>query len=215
VPLNPASACRPGLSQPRASLYVVATVASGWLRWCLSPSDSSQGRNTLARGSDAVLGLADRSVDFGCLEGGRDETFRPPRCALSCSDSSGGQGCKKGRLDGCLLPITLRVAVGLGGNTAGCIKCPGSRTRVTRWAASLRSRLADSYEPVFVFDGHRPVEPQLIRTTLFRCSRPWLLSCFADHVCDRGASSRGPQIYVRVLSLYALVRVPLTDILNK
>jgi len=85
-----------------------------------------------------VLGLADRIVDFGRLEGGRDETFRPPRCALSCSDSSGGQGCKKGRLDGCLLPITLPVAIGLGGNAVGRIKCTGSRTRVRRRAASLR-----------------------------------------------------------------------------
>ena len=161
-----------------------------------------------------MLGLADRSVDFGHLEGGRDETFRPPRCALSCSDSSGGQGYKKERLDGCLLRITLPVAVGLGGNAAGRIKCTGSRTHVRRRAASLRSRPADSYELVSVFKGHRSVEPQLIRTTLFPCLRPWSLSCFDDHVCDRGASSRGASIYVRVLSLYALVRVPLTDILD-
>ena len=140
-----------------------------------------------------MLGLADKSVDFGRLEGGRDETFRPPRCALSCSGSSGGQGCKKGRLDGCLLPITLPVAIGLGGNAVGHIKCTGSRTRVRRRAASLRLRPADSYEPVSVFNGHRSVEPQLIRTTLFPCSRPWSLSCFDDHVCDRGASSRGPR----------------------
>ena len=192
MPLNPASACRPRLAQPWARPYVVATVASRWLRCCLSPSDSSQGRNTLARGSDAVQGLADRSVDFGRLEGGHDETFHPPCCALSCSDSSGGQGCKNGRLDGCFLPITLPVAVGLGGNAEGHIKCPGSRTSVRRRAASPRSRPADSYEPVSVFDGHRSVKPQLIRTTLFPCSRPWLLSCFDEHICDRGASSRGP-----------------------
>jgi len=136
---------------------------------------------------------SDRSVDFGRLEGSRDETFRSPCCALSCSDSSGGQGCKKGRLDGCLLPITLPVAVGLGGNAAGRIKCPGSRTHVRRLAASLRSRPADSYEPVSVFDGHRLVEPQLIPTMLFPCSRPWSLSCFDNHICDRGASSRGPR----------------------
>ena len=66
------------------------------------------------------------------------------------------------------------------------IKCPGSRTRVTRWAASLRSRPVNSHEPVSVFDGCCLVEPLLIRTTLFPCSRPRTLSCFDNHVCDRG-----------------------------
>jgi len=117
------------------------------------------GRNTLARGSDTAQGLADGSADFRRLEGGRDETSRPPCCALSRSGSFGGQGYKKGWLDGGLLPITLPMTVGLGGNATGCIKCPGSRTHVRRRAALLRSRPTDSHELVSVFDGHRSVEP--------------------------------------------------------
>jgi len=46
---------------------------------------------------------------------------RPSCYALPCSGSSGGQGCKKGRLDGCFLPITLPVTVGLGENAAGAL----------------------------------------------------------------------------------------------
>ena len=73
------------------------------------------------RGSDAAQSPTDQSADFGRLEGGRDMTFRPPHCVLPYSGSSGGQGCKKGRLDGCLLPITLPVTVGLGENVAGTL----------------------------------------------------------------------------------------------
>jgi len=75
-------------------------------------------------------------------------------------------------------------------------------------------RPADSYEPVSAFDGHRSVEPQLIRTTLFPCSRPWSLSCFDDHVCDRGGVESGASIYTRVLLSCPPVRVPLTDTLD-
>ena len=99
----------------------VVTVASEWLGCCPSPPDPSQGRNMLARGSDAVERSAGWSADFGRLEGGRDETSRSPCCALSCSDLSGGQSCKKGRLDGCLLPITLPVIVRLGENAPGAL----------------------------------------------------------------------------------------------
>jgi len=74
-----------------------------------------------ARGSDATQSPAERSADFGCLEGGRDKTFQPSRCALPCSGLSGGQGCKKERLDGCLLPITLPMTVGLRENMAGAL----------------------------------------------------------------------------------------------
>jgi len=73
------------------------------------------------RGFDVAQSPADRSANFGRLEGGRDKTFRPYHYALPSSGSSGGQGCKKGRLDGCLLPITLPVTVGLGENTAGTL----------------------------------------------------------------------------------------------
>ena len=68
-----------------------------------------------------MQGLADRSADFGRLKGGCDKTSRSSRCALPCSGSSDGQGCKKGRLDGCLLPVTLPVTVGLGENAAGAL----------------------------------------------------------------------------------------------
>jgi len=121
VPLNPAPARRPGLALPWARLYVVVAVTSGWLRYCLSPPDPSWGRNAFTRGSGAAQSPADRSTDFGRLEGGCDKTFRPSCCALRRSGSSGGQGCKKGRLDGYLLPITLPVTVGLGENAEGAL----------------------------------------------------------------------------------------------
>jgi len=65
--------------------------------------------------------LADKSANFGHLEGGRDKTSHSSRCVLQCSGSSDGQGCKKERLDGCLLPITLPVTIGLGENTTGTL----------------------------------------------------------------------------------------------
>ena len=68
-----------------------------------------------------MQGLADRSADFGRLEGGCDKTSRSSRCAPPCSGSFDGQGCKQGRLDGCLLPVTLPVTVGLGENAAGAL----------------------------------------------------------------------------------------------
>jgi len=74
-----------------------------------------------ARGSDAAQRPAERSANFGRLEGGRDKTFRPSCCALQFSGLSGGQGCKKERLDGCLLPITLPVTVGLSENATGAL----------------------------------------------------------------------------------------------
>ena len=59
-----------------------AAVALGWLRCCLSPPDSSQGRNAFARGSGAALNPADRSADFGRLEGVM--TRRSDRLAVTC-----------------------------------------------------------------------------------------------------------------------------------
>ena len=104
-----------------AHLYVVAAAVSEWLRCRLSSPGSSLGRNMPARGSGAAQTFAEQSADFGRLEGGLDETFRPPCCALPYSDSFGGQGCKKERLDGCLFPITLPVTVRLGENAAGAL----------------------------------------------------------------------------------------------
>ena len=72
--LNSAPVRCPRLAQPWARLYIVAAVASKWLRFCLSSPDSSLGRNVFARGSDAAQGLADRCADFGRFEGGRDVT---------------------------------------------------------------------------------------------------------------------------------------------
>ena len=43
---------------------------------CLSLSDSSLGRNVLARGSGTTQGFVERRVDLGCLEGCRDVTSR-------------------------------------------------------------------------------------------------------------------------------------------
>ena len=57
----------------------------------------------------------------------------------------------------------------------------------------MLSRPADSYEPVSIFDGYCSVEPLLIRTTLFPCSRPWASPCLDNRTRDRGASSRGPR----------------------
>jgi len=59
-----------------------AVVVSGWLRCCLSPPDSSQGRNAFARGSGAALNPDDGSADFGRLEG--VVTRRSDRLATTC-----------------------------------------------------------------------------------------------------------------------------------
>ena len=98
-------------------------------------------------------------------------TFRPPHCVLPYSGSSGGQGCKKGRLDGCLLPITLPVTVGLGENTTCALNVlvpvPASgggwrpcaqglkfRTSQFRIRRSPFSRaLVDLYDPFSVFEA--------------------------------------------------------------
>ena len=176
-----------------------AAVESGWLRRCLSLPDSSQGRSVLARGSDAVQSPAGCSAEFGRLEGGHDETFHPPCCALSCSDSSGGQGCKKGRLDGCLLPITLPVTVGLGENATSALNALVPVPASGGGAASLRSRLVDSYELVSVFDGCRSVEPQLIRMTLFRCSRLRTSSYLENRTCDQGRRVGGLDLHMDAL----------------
>jgi len=97
--------------------------------------------------------------------------FRPSRCALPYSGSFGGQGCKKGRLDGCLLPITLPVTVGLGENAAGTLNAlvpiptsgggrrPCARGLLIR-TSQFRIRLlpfsrvlVDSHDPFSVFEA--------------------------------------------------------------
>ena len=123
------------------------------------------------RGSDAAQSPTDRSADFGCLEGGRDMTFRPSRYALPYSSSSGGQGYKKGRLDGCLLPITLPVTVGFGENTAGTLnalvpvpalgggRCPCARGLLIHTSQFCIQRLlfsraiADSHDHFSAFEA--------------------------------------------------------------
>ena len=57
------------------------------------------------------------------------------------------------------------------------IKCPGSRERVRRRAASLRLRSPDSYEPASVFDGSRHSSPG------------WFVGCSFR---VRGYGHRGP-----------------------
>ena len=75
----------------------------------------------------------------------------------------------------------------------------------------MRSRAVDSYEPDSVFDDHCSVEPQLIRTTHFSCSRLWTSSYLDNCTCDQGASSRGPRFmygcsrYVRRLGYPFLI----------
>jgi len=89
------------------------------------------------------------------------------------------------------------------------MKCPSSRARIRRRAASLRSRLSDSYEPVSVFDGSRRSSPGRFVGRSFRV---------------RGYGRRGPCVqpgveleastFVPMHSICTSVRVPLTDILD-
>ena len=70
------------------------------------------------------------------------------------------------------------------------IKCPGSRARVRRRAASLRSTAPGSLEPVSVFDGSWRSSPARLARRLFRlrgCGRRWL------YVWLTRASSWGPR----------------------
>jgi len=141
------------------------------LRCCLSPPDSSLGWNVFVRGSGAAHGLADRCADFGCLEGGRDATSRLSHCAWPYSGSSEGIKLRKGGLDGCSLPISFPVTVGLGENMAGalnallpvpatgggrrpCARGLSIRTSHFRIRWSLSSRASvDSHDPFFVFEA--------------------------------------------------------------
>jgi len=71
----------------------------------------------------------------------------------------------------------------------------------------MRSRPSDSYEPVSVAGAQAPVDSHgalsaFEATGVDNCAR------------DRGASSQGSMICVRVLSSCASVRVPLTDTLD-
>jgi len=208
VPLNPAPTRRPRLALPWARLYVVAAVASKWLRCCLSPPDCSLGRNVFTRGSDAAQSPTDRSADFGRLEGGRDMTFRLSNSALPYSGSSGGQGFRKGQLDGCLLPITLPVTVGLGENVTGAsnalVAVPasgGGRRPCARGLLICTSqfrirRLPFSRDIADSHDHFSALEAMVVVTL------------WQSHVGTGGVES-GASIYMRVLSLCALARVPL------
>jgi len=193
-----------------AHLYVMATAASEWLRCRPSSSDPSLGRNMPARGSGAAQSLAEQSTDFGRLEGGLDGTFRPPHCALPCSGSFGGQGCKKERLDGCLFPITLPMTDGLGENAAGALNAQvpvppsGDGRRPCARGLSIHSSLFP-YSTVAVWSS-----PSWFVRRSF-CVR----GCGRRYSCMRlGGVESGTSIYVRVLSSCALVRVPLTDPLD-
>jgi len=197
-----------GLSVAR--LYVVAAAASEWLRCRPSLSDPSLGRNMPAQGSGAAQSLAEQSADFGRLEGGLDGTFRPPRCALPCSGSFGGQGCKKERLDECLFPITLPMTDGLGENAAGALNAlvpvpaSGDGRRPCARGLSIRTSLF-SYSMVAVWSS-----PSWFARCSFR-----VRGCGRWYSCMRleGVESR-TSIYVRMLSSCVLVRVPLTDTLD-
>jgi len=72
-----------------------------------------------------------------------------------------------------------------------CIKCPGSHARVSRRAASLRSRPPDSLEPVSVFDCSWRSRPDRFARRSFR------LRCFGrwwPYAWLGGASSWGPRL---------------------
>jgi len=138
-------------------------------------------------------------------------TFRPSRYALPYSSSSGGQGYKKGRLDGCLLPITLPVTVGFGENTAGTLnalvpvpalgggRCPCALGLLIHTSQFCIQRLlfsraiADSHDHFSAFEA---------------------MALWHSRMGTGGVES-GASIYIRVLSLCALVRVPLIDTLDK
>ena len=64
-----------------------------------------------------------------------------------------------------------------------------------------------------VFDGRCLIEPLLIRTTLFPCSRPRSTSSFGDYVCKRERRIRA-STYMWVLSLRASVGVPHANTLD-
>jgi len=136
--------------------------------------------------------------------------FRPPCCSLPCSGSFGGQGCKKERFDWCWFPVTLPVTDGLGESVAGALNAlvlvptSGGGWRPCARGFSIRTSLF----PYSTVTGIRaPVDSHDV------------LSAFeatgvGNCACDRGASSQGPSICVRVLSLCASIRVPLTDTLD-
>ena len=117
-------------------------------------------------------------------------------------------------MDGCLLPITFPVTVVLGEDMASALKCPGFCTGDRRRAAPLQLRPVDSPEPLPYSTVRCLVEPLSIHMTLFSCLRRWSTSSLGDHACKRGCRVRA-SIYVRPLSLWALVGVPLIDTLDK
>ena len=117
---------------------------------------------------------------------------------------------QKERLDGCWFPITLPVTDGLGENAAGALNAlvpvpaSGGGRRPCARGLSIHTSLfpystvAGARAPVDLYDALSAFEA----TGVDNCA------------CDRGASSQGPLICVRVLSSCALVRVPLTDTLD-
>ena len=178
----------------------MVAAASEWLRCRHSSPDPSPRRRTPARGSGVVQSLAKQGADLGRLEGvltGRSDHLAAPWRVLT---RLVGKAAKKNDGTGACSLITLPVTDGLGENAAGALNA--------RWrAASLRSRPFDSYEPISVFDGRPLVEPRLVRTTPFPCSR--LRRRYSR--MRLGGVESGTSIYVRALSLCASVRVPLTD----
>ena len=161
-----------------------------------------------------MQGLANRSADFRRLEGGHDKTSHLSHRALLHSGSSDGQGCKKGRLDGCLLPISFPVTVGLGENATGALNAlvpvpaaGGGRHDCARGSSIRTSQFP--YLTVIVQSS-----PQSIRMTLFPYSRLWTSSCPVNSTRDQGGVESGASIYARVLSSCVSVRVPLSDTLD-
>jgi len=66
--------------------------------------DSSLGRYVPARGCDVTQSPAERSADFGHLEGGRDMTFLPSHHAQPYSNSSERITLQKGAIGWVLAP---------------------------------------------------------------------------------------------------------------
>jgi len=98
-------------------------------------------------------------------------TRRSDRLATPCSTLARlvGKAAKKERLDGCLLPITLPVTVGLGENVAGALNALVPVPASGGGRRPCASRPVDSYEPVSVFGSRCSIEPWSIHMTLFPC----------------------------------------------
>ena len=95
VPLNPAPMHRPKPVYPlHACTLWWQLRQSGWGAVLRRPTLLWEG-NVPARGSGVAQSPAERSANFGRLQGGLERMFRPPCCALPYSGLFGGWGCKK------------------------------------------------------------------------------------------------------------------------